>query len=83
MIWVKTVKRHRVEGGAKTLRLGVFRQLLKAAIGAKSIAFACKHARRIFGLALKLKDAGGEWEAPWDVFEQQPFEQIAVIAKGG
>ena len=83
MIRVETVECHRVEGGAKPLCLGVFRQLLKTTVGAKSIAFACKHARRIFGLALKLENACSEREAPGDVFEQQPFEQIAVVAIGG
>ncbi len=83
MIRVETVECHRVEGGAKPLCLGVFRQLLKTAVGAKSIAFACKHAGGIFGLALKLENACSEREAPGHVFEQKPFEQIAVVAIGG
>ena len=52
---------------------------METAVGARGVALAGEHARRVLALALEGEDAGGIGVAARYILAQQPVQDFAVV----
>ena len=82
LVGVEAIQRDRVERGRQALGRGVLGEQLEAPVGARGVAFAGEHARRVLALALEGEHPGGVGEAARQVLAQQPAQHLAVVLPG-
>ena len=79
LVGVAAVEGHGVEGGREPLGLAVGGEDLEPAVGARGVALAGEHPRRVLAVALELEDAGGEGEEPGQVLAAPEAHQLARV----
>ncbi len=78
-IGIEAVERHRIEGRGQAVRRHALGYQLEALVGAKRIALAREHARRVFVLALEGEHAGRVGIGARHVFLQQEAQDLAIV----
>ena len=79
LVGVAAVERDRVERGAQPGRGLALGQHLEPPVGARRVALAGEHPRRVLVLALEREDAGGEREEARQVLAAPEAHQLAVV----
>jgi len=82
-VGVVAVERDRIEGGGQAFGGHALRHQFEAAVGAEGVALAREHAGGVFAFALEGEGARGVREAAGHVVQHQPFQDFAVVFKGG
>ncbi len=76
---IVAVERDRIERGGEPLRRHAVGEHVEALVGAKGVALACEHARRVFILALEREYAGCVGKRSGHVLGELPAQDLAVI----
>src|SRR5919107_561102 len=82
-VGVAAVERHRVERRRQAGGVVALGEDLEAAVGARGIALAREHPRRVLVVALEREDAGGEGEVTGQVLVAPEAHELAMVGEAG